>query len=88
MKPQKIEPSLEGFRAYAKIRALANPDEPYDFFDETNCACAQYLQSIGRYSPGWVTKTKNIPINQFAFGWRGRRGHTWGALAQRLDQAS
>ena len=50
-----FNPEWENLPNFKRFIERKEPNEHYPYTDSTNCACAQYLKSEGKYVDGWLS---------------------------------
>lgn len=87
-------PSHEGFIQFCESK---DPNEKYVWVNSHECACGQYLKSIGKFREYWVSDEVMSDLNRIAGGswdsqkWGGAGGYdesdwTFGKCAERVKK--
>lgn len=86
--PHWDAPSMSSFESWLETK---NPNDTYPYSDCERCACAQYLQHIGKYEDRWLGKAHFgdavSTMNRLAGGnFDVGDSHTFGALLERVRE--
>lgn len=89
--PHWNAPSLSSFESWLETK---DPSQTYPYSDCRNCACAQYLQAIGKFDEKWLSKSHHgdtmYTLNMLAAGdqFSGESpDYTFGKLLERVRKA-